>query len=157
VNAVAELRDSVLRAGSDDVTEAFVAPTLVRWRLLRPDGKTDVDEVVVRHGKNLKGHVLAALFTVIGKRFLGRAFSNTIKASKHGTTGRTPPACRNGVLHPVLPPQDNRLDLTLPAVVAHMQDEGRGRRPAALPPADTTVTADPVSCRRAFTGASDRV
>ena len=46
----------------------------------RPDGKTDVDVVVVRHGKNVKGHVLAALFTVIGKRFLGKSFSSTIKA-----------------------------------------------------------------------------
>jgi hypothetical protein len=46
----------------------------------RPDGTTDVDVVVVRHGKNVKGHVLAALFTVIGKRFLGKAFRTTIKA-----------------------------------------------------------------------------
>ena len=46
----------------------------------KPDGTTDVDVVVVRHGKNVKGHVLAALFTVIGKRFLGKAFSNTITA-----------------------------------------------------------------------------
>ena len=46
----------------------------------RPDGTTDVDVVVVRHGKNFKGHVLAALFTVIGKWLLGKAFKNTIKA-----------------------------------------------------------------------------
>jgi hypothetical protein len=46
----------------------------------RPDGRTDVDVVVVRHGKNVKGHLLAALLTVIGKRFLGKAFSTTIKA-----------------------------------------------------------------------------
>jgi hypothetical protein len=46
----------------------------------RPDGKTDVDVVVVRHGKNLKGHILAAAFMVIGKRFVGKAFSSTIKA-----------------------------------------------------------------------------
>ena len=45
-----------------------------------PDGKTEVDVVVVRHGKNVKGHVLAAAFTVIGKSFLGKAFRNTIKA-----------------------------------------------------------------------------
>jgi hypothetical protein len=46
----------------------------------RPDGQTDVDVVVVRHGKNLKGHVLGAVLTVIGKSFLGKAFNNTIKA-----------------------------------------------------------------------------
>ena len=46
----------------------------------RPDGTTDIDLVVVRHGKNAKGHLLAAAFTVIGKSFLGKAFRNTIKA-----------------------------------------------------------------------------
>src|SRR5262249_33791695 len=46
----------------------------------RPDGTTDVDVVVVRHGKNLKGHLLAGAFTVIGKNFLGKSFHNTIKA-----------------------------------------------------------------------------
>jgi hypothetical protein len=56
----------------------------------RPDGNTDVDVVVVRHGKNLKGHVLAAVFTVIGKRFLGKAFSNTIKAIEARNYGTRP-------------------------------------------------------------------
>src|SRR5262249_35271166 len=58
----------------------------------RSDGKTDVDVVVVRHGKNLKGHVLAGLFTVIGKRFLGKAFSSTITAIEARNYGATPPA-----------------------------------------------------------------
>ena len=55
----------------------------------RPDGKTDVDVVVVRHGKNLKGHFLAGAFTVIGKSFLGKAFHNTIAAieAKNYRTG----------------------------------------------------------------------
>ena len=58
----------------------------------RPDGKTDVDMVVVRHGKNVKGHLLAAAFTVIGKSFLGKAFSNTIKAieARNGATPADP-------------------------------------------------------------------
>src|ERR1700745_3656875 len=43
----------------------------------RPDGKTDVDVVIVRHGKNVKGHLLAALLAVIGKSFLGKPFGNT--------------------------------------------------------------------------------
>ena len=56
----------------------------------RPDGKTDVDVVVVRHGKNVKGHLLAAAFTVIGKSFLGKSFSNTIKAIEARNYGATP-------------------------------------------------------------------
>ena len=56
----------------------------------RPDGKTDVDVVVVRHGKNVKGHLLAAAFTVIGKSFLGKAFRNTIKAIEARNDGATP-------------------------------------------------------------------
>jgi hypothetical protein len=56
----------------------------------RPDGKTDIDVVVVRHGKNFKGHVLAAAFTVIGKRFLGKAFSNTVRAIEARNYGATP-------------------------------------------------------------------
>jgi hypothetical protein len=58
----------------------------------RPDGKTDVDVVVVRHGKNLKGHFLAAAFTVIGKRFLGKAFRSTIEAieARGDGTGAAP-------------------------------------------------------------------
>jgi len=56
----------------------------------RSDGKTDVEMVVVRHGKNLKGHTLAAAFTVIGKSFLGKAFSTTIKAIEARNYGATP-------------------------------------------------------------------
>jgi hypothetical protein len=56
----------------------------------RSDGKTDVDVVVVRHGKNLKGHTLAAAFTVIGKSFLGKAFSNTIRAIEARNYGTRP-------------------------------------------------------------------
>jgi hypothetical protein len=56
----------------------------------RPDGKTDVDVAVVRHGKNLKGHVFAAAFTVIGKRFLGKAFRDTIQAIEARNYGGSP-------------------------------------------------------------------
>ena len=56
----------------------------------RPDGKTDVDVVVVRHGKNVKGHLLAAVLAVIGKSFLGKPFSNTIKAIEARNYGATP-------------------------------------------------------------------
>jgi hypothetical protein len=46
----------------------------------QPDGTTAVDVVVVREGKNLKGRVLAAMLGIVGKRFLGKAFGNTLKA-----------------------------------------------------------------------------
>ena len=56
----------------------------------RPDAKTDVDVVVVRHGKNLKGHLLAGAFTLIGKNFLGKSFHNTIKAIEARNYGAGP-------------------------------------------------------------------
>jgi hypothetical protein len=46
----------------------------------RPDGMTDVDVVIIREGKNLKGLVLSAVLGTIGKRSLGKAFSNSLKA-----------------------------------------------------------------------------
>jgi hypothetical protein len=39
----------------------------------RPDGLTDVDAVVVRDGKNLKGRLLAAVLGTIGKGILEKA------------------------------------------------------------------------------------
>ena len=46
----------------------------------RPDGTTDVDAVVVREGKNLKGRLLAILVSAGGKRVLARALGRTAKA-----------------------------------------------------------------------------
>ncbi|MDF3312875.1 hypothetical protein P3H15_49010 [Rhodococcus sp. T2V] len=46
----------------------------------RPDGTTDVDAVVVRDGKNLKGRALGAVLGVVGTRVLGKPFDNTVKA-----------------------------------------------------------------------------
>ena len=46
----------------------------------RPDGRTDVDVVVVREGKNLKGRMLGAVLGTVGKRVLVKAFENTVKA-----------------------------------------------------------------------------
>jgi hypothetical protein len=45
-----------------------------------PDGRTDVDAVVVREGKNVKGRLLEILIGTVGKRALASAFANTIKA-----------------------------------------------------------------------------
>ena len=44
------------------------------------NGTTDVDVVIVREGKNLKGRVLSALLGTIAKRSLGKAFANSVKA-----------------------------------------------------------------------------
>ena len=46
----------------------------------RPDGKTDIDVVVVRDGKNLKGWILGLVVGTIGKSVLEKAFVNSVKA-----------------------------------------------------------------------------
>ena len=45
----------------------------------RPDGTTDIDLVVVREGKNLKGSVLGFVLGTMGKRVLERAFENSVR------------------------------------------------------------------------------
>lgn len=57
----------------------------------RPDGRTDIDVVVIREGKNLKGRALAVVVGIIGKRYLGKAFDTTITAVEARTPGSTPP------------------------------------------------------------------
>ena len=44
------------------------------------DGTTDIDVVVVREGKNLKGRVLGFVLRTIGRRVLQKAFENSVKA-----------------------------------------------------------------------------
>jgi hypothetical protein len=44
------------------------------------NGKTDVDVIVVREGKNIKGKVLGAMVGAIGKRMFAKDLDNTIKA-----------------------------------------------------------------------------
>ncbi len=46
----------------------------------RPNGMTDVDVVIVREGKNLKGRVLAAVLGSVGKPVLRKAFVHSVKA-----------------------------------------------------------------------------
>jgi hypothetical protein len=48
----------------------------------RPNGTTDIDVVVIRDGKNLKGRVLGFVLGIIGRRVLERAFENSIRAIK---------------------------------------------------------------------------
>jgi hypothetical protein len=45
-----------------------------------PDGTTDIDVVVVRDGKNLKGQLLGLVLGTIGKGVLEKAFLNSVKA-----------------------------------------------------------------------------
>src|SRR4051795_802558 len=46
----------------------------------QPDGTTDLDVVVVRDGKNLKGRALGVVLAIFGKRVLGKALGKTVKA-----------------------------------------------------------------------------
>ena len=45
----------------------------------QPNGTTDIDVVVVREGKNLKGRVLGFVRRTIGRRVLEKAFENNVK------------------------------------------------------------------------------
>ena len=54
----------------------------------QPDGTTELDVVVVREGKNLKGRVLGFVLGTIGKRVLGKALD------EHRQGHRSPERCR---------------------------------------------------------------
>jgi hypothetical protein len=51
------------------------------------DGTTDVDAIVVREGKNFKGHFLGAVLGSVGESKLTKAFANTVKAIEARNTG----------------------------------------------------------------------
>ncbi len=53
----------------------------------QPDGTTDVDVVVVRHGKGFKGLALGLVLVITGKRFLGGALEKTVKAIEARNNG----------------------------------------------------------------------
>jgi hypothetical protein len=44
----------------------------------RPDGTTEVDEVVIREGKNLKGRVIGFVLGTVGKRVLAKGLAKTV-------------------------------------------------------------------------------
>src|SRR6202035_2144206 len=52
----------------------------------RPDGSTDIDVVVVRDGKNLKGWLLGLVLGTVGRRVLKKAFTNSVKAVEARTS-----------------------------------------------------------------------
>ena len=45
-----------------------------------PDGTTDIDYVVVREGKNLKGRLLGLVVGTVGKGVLEKAFEQSVRA-----------------------------------------------------------------------------
>jgi hypothetical protein len=55
----------------------------------QPNGTTNVDVVIVREGKNLKGRLLAIVLGTVGKGSLRKAFGNTVRAieSRNGDAG----------------------------------------------------------------------
>ena len=46
----------------------------------QPDGITDIDVVVIREGKNLKGRLLGLVLGTIGGSVLEKAFTASVKA-----------------------------------------------------------------------------
>jgi hypothetical protein len=55
-----------------------------------PDGTTDVDVVVIRQGKNIRGRALGLVLGAFGKRVLGKALGNTVTAIEARNGGPRP-------------------------------------------------------------------
>jgi hypothetical protein len=53
----------------------------------RPDGRTEIDYVVVREGKNLKGRFLGVVLGTVGKGVLRKAFNNSVEALEARNSG----------------------------------------------------------------------
>ena len=53
----------------------------------QPNGTTEVDVVVIRDGKNLKGRALGLVLAIFGKRLLGKEFGRTVKAIEARNSG----------------------------------------------------------------------
>jgi hypothetical protein len=68
---VLETTDSNLWGSPSDHTYTFTR---------QPNGTTEIDAVVVRDGKNLKGKFLGLVLSTIGKSVLEKAFQNSVKA-----------------------------------------------------------------------------
>jgi hypothetical protein len=54
----------------------------------QPDGRTDIDYVVVREGKNLRGRFLEIVLRTVGKGRLESAFEKAVKAVEARNEGR---------------------------------------------------------------------
>jgi len=57
----------------------------------QPNGTTDIDVVIVREGKNLKGKMLGFVLGTMGRSVLKKAFHNSVKAIevRNNGTGAT--------------------------------------------------------------------
>ena len=53
----------------------------------QPDGTTEVDAVVVREGKNIKGRALGLVLGIFGKRVLGKELEKTARAIEARNNG----------------------------------------------------------------------
>jgi hypothetical protein len=55
----------------------------------QPDGTTDIDVVVVRDGKNVKGRLIALVLGTVGKGVLAKELEKTVRAieARHGGAG----------------------------------------------------------------------
>jgi hypothetical protein len=62
----------------------------------RPDGQTDVDAVVVRDGKNLKGWALGLVLGTVGQGVLRTALKRQSRPSKPATVKRSAESRRLG-------------------------------------------------------------
>jgi len=57
----------------------------------KPDGTTDIDAVVVREGKNLRGRLLGVVVGTVGKGSLTKAFGKTVRAIEARSKPTTTP------------------------------------------------------------------
>ena len=78
-HVVLKTTDSNVWGGSSSHTYTFTP---------RPDGTTDIDVVVVREGKNLKGRLLGFVLGTVGKSVLEKAFVHSVKTleARNGKT-----------------------------------------------------------------------
>jgi len=85
----------------------------------RPDGLTDIEYVVVREGKTLKGRVLSAVFGTIGKGVLKKAFVHSVKAieARDGVTTGISAHDRARTIAVAINPECGRDDIVTPGHV----------------------------------------
>ncbi|MEV0288699.1 MULTISPECIES: hypothetical protein [unclassified Kribbella] len=55
----------------------------------RADRATEIDVVIVREGKNFKGHLIGGVFALFGKQVLGKAFDASVRAIEARNTPTT--------------------------------------------------------------------
>src|SRR5262249_54324862 len=61
----------------------------------KPDGTTDLDVVIVREGKNLKGKVVGLVLGSVGKGTIGKALGASVKAIEARAAANAAPASQS--------------------------------------------------------------